>query len=68
MATYTKEFLVAAYLHRFLRVDGIEVEQLCTLEENASDLYDRVGKERFRVYASLDADAIRTYKNQLETA
>jgi hypothetical protein len=68
MAGYSKDFLVAAYLDRFLKVDGIEVEQLCLLEENASELYDRVGRDRFRVYASLDAEAIRNYKNQLETA
>lgn len=68
MAGYSKDFLVAAYLDRFLKVDGIEVEQLCLLEENASELYDRVGRDRFRVYASLDAEAVRDYKNQLETA
>ena len=28
----------------------------------ALDLYDRVGRDSFRVYACLDAEAIREYK------
>jgi hypothetical protein len=33
----------------------------------ANDLYDRVGRDSFRVYACLDAEAIREYKTQLTT-
>jgi hypothetical protein len=31
----------------------------------ANDLYDRVGRDQFRVYACLDAEAIRDYKNKV---
>jgi len=34
--------------------------------ELASRTYDEFGKDKFRVYASLDAEAIRQYKQQLE--
>jgi len=55
---YDKDFLVAAYLSRF----DIDVNVLSVLEENAIKLYDKVGKDEFRKYASLDAEAIRQYK------
>ena len=63
-ATYTKEFLIDAYLSRFLACKAIAIEKLELLEANAIDLYDRVGRDKFRVYASLDAEAIRDYKNK----
>jgi hypothetical protein len=59
---YDKEFLIAAYMSRFIKAMFIPIEALCTLEENAEKLYDRVGKDEFRVYASLDAAAIKEYK------
>jgi hypothetical protein len=31
----------------------------------ANDLYDRVGRDQFRVYSCLDAEAIREYKNKV---
>jgi hypothetical protein len=65
MAGYTKEFLIAAYLSRFLKCTLITVEQLVELEELADRFYDKVGRDKFRVYASLDADAIRLYKQTL---
>ena len=68
MAGYSKDFLVSAFMSRFLACELISVEKLCDLEEMASRFYDEVGRDKFRVYASLDAEAIRTYKNQLETA
>lgn len=57
---YDKEFLIAAYLHRFIK--HIPIETLCALEDNANTLYDKVGKDKFRDYASLDAQAIKEYK------
>lgn len=57
MAGYTKEFLVDAYLSRFLKTANIEI--LVQLEADAIKLYDRVGKDEFRKYASLDAEAIK---------
>ncbi len=68
MAGYTKEFLVGAYMSRFIECTAIDIEALDRLETQASNFYDEVGKDKFRVYATLDAEAIRTYKNQLETA
>lgn len=64
MAGYTKDFLIDAYLSRFFDVKDIAIEQLELLEANAIKLYDRVGKDKFRDYASLDAGAIREYKNK----
>lgn len=60
-AIYTKEFLIDAYLSRFLKVATIEA--LEQLESDAVRLYDRVGKDQFRKYASLDAQAIQEYRN-----
>lgn len=57
-AGYTKEFIVDAFLHRF-REFGHDVEKL---EKMANSFYDEVGKDKFRVYASLDAAAIKEYK------
>lgn len=62
MAAYTKEFLVDAFLHRFMHCRLITIEQLESLENMANTFYDKVGRDSFRVYASLDADAIRKYK------
>ena len=59
MAGYTKEFLVDAYLSRYAAVVGI---QLPALRNMAEQHYDNVGKDQFRVSASLDADAIKKFK------
>ncbi len=63
MAGYTKEFLVDAYLWRFLNT--ISIERLLDLETIANRQYDEVGKDKFREYASLDADYIKRYKSTL---
>lgn len=57
MAGYTKEFLVSAFLSRYKSVPASY-----DLAKMANDFYDKVGKDKFRVYASLDAEAIRIYK------
>lgn len=59
MAGYTKDFLVDAFVNRFEPLGLEAVEQMYQM---ASKFYDEVGKDKFRVYASLDADAIRKYK------
>ena len=64
MAGYTREFLIAAFMSRYINCSLITIEQLEHQEKLAADLYDRVGRDKFRAYASLDADAIRAYKNQ----
>lgn len=59
MASYSKEFLVGAFLSRYL---SLSIETLEKLELMANELYDAVGRDKFRVYCALDADAIRQYK------
>ncbi len=61
MAGYTKEFLVDAYLSRYLKC----ATDLSVLRNMAEQQYDRDGKEKFRACASLDADALKKFK--LET-
>ena len=65
MAGYTKEFLIAAYMSRFVKCSLITIEQLEQLEQQADKFYDKVGRDKFRTYASLDAEAIRLYKAEL---
>ena len=66
MAGYTKDFLVDAFMSRYIACQLISVDKLERLEKLAIDLYDRIGKDKFRVYASLDADAIKQYKESLK--
>lgn len=65
MAGYTKQFLIDAFISRYINCVYISPDQLERMEAQASALYDRVGRDKFRVYASLDAEAIRVYKNSL---
>jgi hypothetical protein len=65
MAAYTKEFLIDAFMSRFLACSLITIEQLVELESMANRFYDEVGRDKFRVYCSLDADAIKTYKTTI---
>lgn len=57
---YTKEFLVDAFLSRYILF--LSIEKLVSLEDMANTFYDKVGKEKFRVYCSLDAAAIKEYR------
>lgn len=63
---YSRDFLIDAFLSRYIKSTLITIEQLVHLEQMANDLFDRVGRDSFRNYASLDADAIRVYKNSLD--
>jgi hypothetical protein len=62
MAGYTKEFLVDAFLSRYIDIDPKSLESLAAM---ANNFYDTEGRDRFRVYCSLDAEALRVYKNWL---
>ena len=62
MAGYSKQFLIDAFMSRYIQ--HISIEKLELLEQMAKDQYDRVGRDKFRYYASLSAEAIRDYKNQ----
>lgn len=59
MAGYSKEFLVGAFVHRY---EPLGLEAVESMHKLASKFYDTAGKDKFRVYASLDADALRKYK------
>ena len=60
---YTREFLIDAFLHRYVTLGEEVVFRLAILAE---DLFDEVGKDKFRVYASLDAEAIKKFKLELK--
>ena len=59
---YTKDFLVEAFAYRFLEVSKELYESQLELAEA---FYDKVGKDTFRVYASLDADALKVFKKYM---
>ncbi len=64
MAGYSKDFLIEAYVSRFFNNPFVSIERLCKLEEIAIHHYDEVGRDKFREHASLDAEAIRVFKNR----
>lgn len=66
MAGYSRDFLIDAFMSRYIHCQLISVDKLVNLEQMANDLFDRVGRDAFRTYASLDADAIRVYKNSVD--
>lgn len=53
---YTKEFLVSAFLSRYVSLPDKDFE---ALEVMADEFYDKVGRDKFRIYCSLDAEALR---------
>jgi len=57
MAGYSREMLIDAYLTRYISTGNME-----KLRPLAEKHYDEVGKDAFRVSASLDAKAVREYK------
>lgn len=62
-AAYTKPFLMEAFLSRYKEVLAKDTaEELAKYTKMISDFYDKVGKDKFRVCASLDAVAIKEFK------
>lgn len=59
MAGYAKDFLISAYLSRFIQQSP---DLFATLEANATRFYDQAGRDAFRTAASLDAEAIKVAK------
>jgi hypothetical protein len=60
---YTKDFLIDAFLWRYAEVLlNYTVEQLNAFVKMTTDFYDKVGKDTFRVYASLDADSLKKFR------
>lgn len=59
MASYSKDFLISAFLSRYVSLD---TEKFKEMEIMADSFYDKVGRDKFRVYCSLDAEAIKVAK------
>ena len=63
MAGYTKEFLIDAFMSRYVQVfDKKPAQAFDDYFKMITNYYDEVGKDKFRVYASLDADALKKFK------
>lgn len=54
---YTKQDIIGAFLFRFEQA-GLDTTKLAKM---ADTFYDKVGKDTFRKYASVDADAMKVY-------
>ena len=66
-AAYTKTFLVDAFLWRYTDVLVKDTaEQVASYTSMINTFFDRVGKDKFRVWCSLDADEIKRYKAALK--
>lgn len=66
MTGYTKELLVDAYLHSYAPVLlNFTAERMDAFVKMANDFYDSVGRDKFRIWCSLDSEQIRKFK--LET-
>ena len=65
MAAYSKNFLIDCFMSKYLASTTICPDALARLETIAINYYDQVGRDKFRISASLDADAIRKYKLEL---
>ncbi len=64
-AGYSREFLVKAFVSRY--EDHMVPSKFRQFTQKFGyDFYDKVGKEEFRKWTSLDAEAIRNYKASLE--
>lgn len=60
---YNKQFLIDAFLWRYnsilLTHDTEKLDKFVAMIEN---FYDEVGKDKFRTYASLDAEEIKKFR------
>lgn len=60
---YTKEFLIDAFLWRYTNILlEFTVEREAAFIKMITDFYDKVGKDKFRTYASLDADELKKFR------
>ena len=51
-------------MSRFVNCSLLSIEKLVELETMADRFYDEVGRDKFRTYCSLDADAIKRFKSE----
>ncbi len=63
-AAYTKDFLIEVALSRFdiLNLNDTEKDEMRVMFAKSFDLH---GKEKFRQYASVTPDVVKSYKNSL---
>lgn len=61
MAGYSKEMLVDALVSRYASVFN-DVGHKRRYADMVSRFYDEVGRDKFRIWASLDPKAIKEYK------
>jgi hypothetical protein len=54
----TKEDLIGAFLMRFIKA-GLDITNL---EIMANEFFDKVGRDKFRIYATVDAEVMREYR------
>lgn len=66
MAGYSRDFLVSAFADKYAVVFENHDDFLDFKIRMGYDHYDKVGKEQFRKDCSLDADAIKKYKESLK--
>ena len=60
---YTREFLINAFLWRYTdTLLTLSKDHLDRYVKMVTDFYDKVGKDQFRVYGSLDADKIKEFR------
>lgn len=61
--TYDKQFLIDAFLWRYSSIllthDTQKLDEFVYMIES---FYDEVGKDKFRVYASLSSDEIKKFR------
>ena len=63
MAGYTREFLIDAFLWRYSEVLLNDTkEQADKYIKMVTDFYDKVGRDKFRVWCSLDAAEIKKFR------
>lgn len=67
MAGYSKQFLIDAFIWRYAEVLAKDTkEQVDTYIKMVTNFYDKVGKDKFRVWCSLDAAEIKRYKQAIQ--
>lgn len=60
---YTKEFLIDAFLWRYTEVLLNDTkEALDKYVKMVTDFYDKVGRDKFRVWCSLDSDELKKFR------